>query len=409
MKTLKCPDCGASIAPDATRCPYCQQYFWVPRSGEAEQERARHQGQGPAAEGASPPPGRAEAVVGAVFQRRTEPNEGAFSLSVPQGWLLEGGISRANLMHQVIDAQSIEAKLDFTVKRDPAGSVLIRWCPDVKYCDMRMSPAGMMGMFPPGSNYQGMIVSPLMSPQDFLTQVVFPWAHPQASQVEIVTRQNQPLLVQGYQSRMAALGVPTPFSYEGGTVTFTYAEGGTRFLEKTYTVIENMGPMAAGMWSNKETMLLRAPEGEFEAWEPVLHHIHESVDLDLQWLAREIASQEMLSQSFLNAQQASMARDRRMLEIQRQMQDIDHQIAEHRRRTNAEIQNDAYLTLMDLEEYVNPYTNEPELGSNQWDYRWVTEDGDEFYTDNPDADPNIPSALNRSDWKRTAVRPRFPQ
>jgi len=163
------------------------------------------------------------------------------------------------------------------------------------------------------------------------------------------------------------------------------------------------------MWSNKHTILLRAPEGEFEAWAPVLHHIQESVHINIQWLAREIASQEMLSRSFLNAQQASMARDRRMLEIQRQMQDIDRQIVEHRRRTNAEIQNDAYLTLMDLEEYVNPYTNEPELGSNQWDYRWVTEDGDEFYTDNPDADPNVPSALNRSDWKRTAVRPRFPE
>jgi hypothetical protein len=196
---------------------------------------------------------------------------------------MEGGISRADLMHQVIDAQSIEAKLDFTVKRDAAGSVLIRWCPEIKYCDMRMSPAGMMGMFPSGSNHQGMLVYPLMSAQDFL------------------------------------------------------------------------------------------------------------------------------SRSFLTAQQASMARDRRMLEIQQQLQDMDRQIVEHRQRTNAEIQNDAYLTMMEQEEYVNPYTGEPELGSNQWKYRWVTEGGEEYYTDNEDTDPNVSSALNRSDWKCTPVRPRFPQ
>jgi hypothetical protein len=85
-------------------------------------------------------------------------------------------------MHQVIDAQSIEAKLDFTVKRDGIGSVLIRWCPEMKYCDLSTSPAGMMGMFPPGSNYQGMLVYPVMSAQEFLIQVVFPWAHPEASQ-----------------------------------------------------------------------------------------------------------------------------------------------------------------------------------------------------------------------------------
>ena len=82
---------------------------------------------------------------------------------------------------------------------------------------------------------------------------------------------------------------------------------------------------------------------------------------------------------------------------------------EHRQRTNAEIQNDGYLTMMELEEYVNPHTGEPELGSNQWEHRWVTEDGEEFYSDNEDDDPNVSSVLNRSDWKRTKVRPRFPQ
>jgi hypothetical protein len=71
--------------------------------------------------------------------------------------------------------------------------------------------------------------------------------------------------------------------------------------------------------------------------------------------------------------------------------------------------NDNYLTLMELEEYVNPYTNEPEIGSNQWHYRWVTEDGEEFYTDSEEHDPNIASVLNRTDWRRTAIRPRLPQ
>ena len=120
-------------------------------------------------------------------------------------------------------------------------------------------------------------------------------------------------------------------------------------------------------------------------------------------------NQEFLSRSFLNAQRASQARDRRMHEVQQQLQDIDRQIVEHRQRTNAEIQNDAYLTMMELEEYVNPHTGEPELGSNQWEHRWVTEGGEEFYSDNEDDDPNLSSVLNRSDWKRTKVRPRFPQ
>ena len=88
------------------------------------------------------------------------------------------------------------------------------------------------------------------------------------------------------------------------------------------------------------------------------------------------------------------------------MQDIDRQITEHRAQTNAEIHNDAYLTLMEQEEYINPFTNEPETGSNQWDYRWTNTDGAEFYSDNEDHNPNLWDLYNCSDWRRTPVRPR---
>ena len=63
---------------------------------------------------------------------------------------------------------------------------------------------------------------------------------------------------------------------------------------------------------------------------------------------------------------------------------------------------------MDQEEYINPFTNEPETGSNQWQHRWVTDAGEEYYTDTEDDDPNITGVFNRSDWQRTYVRPRLP-
>jgi hypothetical protein len=96
-------------------------------------------------------------------------------------------------------------------------------------------------------------------------------------------------------------------------------------LEKTFTVTENLGPMAGGMWSSKETLFLRAPAQEFEQWQPVLSHI--------------------------------------------QIRETDQQIVEHRQRTNAEIQNDAFLTLTEQEKYINPYTQEVDVGCNQWQYR----------------------------------------
>jgi hypothetical protein len=285
----------------------------------------------------------------------------------------------------------------------------MRWGPEIKYCDMRMSPAGMMGMFPPGSNYQGMQVYPVVPAPDFLVQIVFPWAHPRAEQVQITAQQVQPELLQGYQYRVARLGLQDNFQYDAGVVDFAYVEDGIRYRERAQTIIENMGPLAGGMWSNKDTVLMRAPEEEFDDWTPVFACIRESVKIDPLWLAQEIVNQEFLRHSFLNAQQAAMARDRRLLEVQQQIQQIDREIVEHRQRTNAEIMNDNYLNLMNLEEYRNPYTKQVEYGSNQWHYRWVTEGEDVYYTDDEYDDPNIPSRLNRSDWVRSPVRPRFPQ
>ena len=58
-------------------------------------------------------------VLGSMsFRRLAEPREGAFDLLVPEGWLLEGGIVRANLMQQQVSAQTIAAKVDFAVLED---------------------------------------------------------------------------------------------------------------------------------------------------------------------------------------------------------------------------------------------------------------------------------------------------
>lgn len=404
---LKCPSCGAPIARGATECPYCLSAFVEPAGQVAPRREPETQAPSRTAEpGDSAEQAPRPTPQGIAFRRVSEPNENAFTLSVPEGWQTAGGVSRANFAQQAINAQYIEAKIDFAVKRDPEGTVVIRWCPETKYRDMRFSPAGMMGMFGMGGDVGGLVVSPLMGACQFLAQVAFHWAHPQATDYRMTSQQQSHLLVQVYQQKMAAFGIPAQFEYDGGIGTFVYTENGRRYEEKQFTVIESMGMMGGGMWSNKDTMLIRAPEGELAQWEPLLHRIRESVVLNPQWVAGEIVSQEFLSQSFLNAQQAEQARSRRALEIQQHIQQMDRQIAEHRMRTNEAIQDPAYLTMVGQEEYVNPFTDEPETGSNEWEYRWVTDGGEEYYTDVEDDDPSVNGVLDRSDWRRSPVRRR---
>lgn len=161
-----------------------------------------------------------------IFQRFTESNVRAFSLLVPIGWHAEGGIFRVNPLTQGGPAQSIAAKVDFKVKKDRAGSVMIRWLPVMLYFDARNTTAGQMGLFPPGSNYQGMTVYPIMPAQQFLSQVVFPYVQLQASQVAGVEQRALSRLAQKYQQRVRAALPFLTFSYDAALLVLTYVEEG---------------------------------------------------------------------------------------------------------------------------------------------------------------------------------------
>ena len=330
-----------------------------------------------------------------VFNRITEPNENAFSVLVPKDWQTAGGIYRVDPTEQGGAAQSIAAKVDFTVKNDATGTVMIRWLPDVLFYDARYSPAGQMGLYPPGSNYNGMTVYPWISAQQFVPEIAFPYAHPNASNVRVIESKKLSIVAQNYQQRMRALMPMIDFSYDAALVTLSYTENRVRYIEKMMCVLENWGRAGAGMWGNKETIYIRTPEGEFAKYESVLSVIQNSIIINKQWLAGELRGQERRGEIMINTQ--------------REMNRIEQQITEHHQKTNAEIHNDMFLTLTDQEEYVNPFTNEIEMGSNQWKYRWENEAGEIIYTDNESYDPRVDVNLNRTDYKLTPIRKRFPE
>ena len=75
-----------------------------------------------------------------AFRRMVEPNEQAFSLLVPSGWQTEGGIFRVNPVTTNMAAQAIEAKLNFVLKKDAVGTVLLHFLPKILYVDNRGMP-----------------------------------------------------------------------------------------------------------------------------------------------------------------------------------------------------------------------------------------------------------------------------
>lgn len=329
------------------------------------------------------------APEGAIrFQRVTEPNEKAFSLLIPAGWRLEGGITRVNPLAVNGPLNAIAAKLDMKLTA-PTPGVVLRWYPEMNYMDMRGNAAG--AMFPPGSNYNGAPVAPKMGAFAYLERAVFPRDHARASQIKVKGRFPLPQAARSYSQVVARMGIPFAFAFDCGLLWLEYQEQGAAWEEVLYTAVQDWGAAGAGLWTNKDTFSIRAPAGQLEKTGPLVTVILQSFELSPQWIQGEIRGQIQRNEISIRSQQ----------DIQR----LDREIAEHRRRTNAEIQNQAFHNLMGTDEYVNPLTKKVETGSNAWNHRWVNDRGEAIYTDDPNFDP-VRAGL--SGYVKSPVRKRFP-
>ncbi len=324
-----------------------------------------------------------------IFDRVTEPNEQAYSLLVPKGWLTRGGIFRISAVAANGPGNAIAAKNDFAVMKDEAGTVMLRFLPDISYADGQV-PA----MFPVGANYAGMEVRPLEGARTFLVQLVramrpaaenlrVTGEYPVQTTVEAFARIYQPV-----NNHLVQLGMP-PIRFDGARLVVEYREQGRSYREELGTVIIDFRH-GAFMWTNSRTYAFRAPRETFAAWRKVLAITFNSVKIDPRWLSQELAAVD--------------ARSRQVVQAMARIREIEAEITAHRQKTNQEIMHENYLALTGQEDFINPYTKEVEQDTNEYRRRWVGLDGDIIYTNDTEFDPNI--VTHRTDFKLSRVRPR---
>jgi hypothetical protein len=322
-----------------------------------------------------------------AFQRVQEPKEGAFSILIPRGWLVEGGIFRVDPNTAGGTANAIEAKCDFAIKKDPRGTVMLRRLPKINYADGPMIPF----THGPGMNYNGAVVARMPGVQDYLM-----WAlgqvHPGATDIAAVHQEALPKLADAVRRfsepvnrSLAQVGVSPP-DYQAGFLIVEYNEDGVRYKELLYTLLVD-ARASMGVWANDLTTLMRSPVQEAGQWKPVLDIIANSVRMNPQWIAGEIRGQ---------GERTDIVR-KTMEDISR----IDREIAAHRDQTRSEIMTDEYLTLTGQNDYKNPITGDVERDTSEWKNRWVNSSGEYIYSNDtlydPNADPNNP----RHDYQLT--------
>ena len=153
-----------------------------------------------------------------------EPNEKAFTILKPKGWFTEGGIVRWDPGTMGGAANSIEAKIDFALKMDHAGTIKIHWLPYVYYADLSGQPVA--GMFPEGSFYNGMPVLHKMGAVEFLRQNLLPYLHKEAGELVILSSKELPEVEKLCydMDMMKQMGC----RYSSAVLDYTYTESGVK-------------------------------------------------------------------------------------------------------------------------------------------------------------------------------------
>jgi hypothetical protein len=321
-----------------------------------------------------------------AFKRMNEPKEKALSLLVPQGWTIDGGALRI-LNPDVAGANNmVDCKFDMSVKSDAAGKVMIRWLPEMLCIDQKNAFGN-----PEGAVFNNCLVRRKRTPRDLILQVAVPYAHPGATNVTVTSgKALQSLAARYSRSVDPTLAGITNMNYQAYVLEYVYKENGTKFQERMVIVIEDYGLNGGGLWKNRETMLIRAPEGQLAKWEPVLSTIQNSGKWNLKWVAGEVNGQRR--------------RAGQIEATQKELQAIDNAITEHRRTTYSEINKDMYLTLTSQNEYKNPHTGEVEMDTDNWKHRWINSSGDIIYSNDDNYNPNHDPNLHVSGYELSAPR-----
>lgn len=327
-----------------------------------------------------------------LLQRHWEPNEKAFTVLVPKGWQIAGGIFNVNPLQTNGPGNTISPKCDFTVKSDNRGNIMVRWLPSWNYADLTYSPTG-FGLFKPGQYYQGMPVRVMVNAKQFITELLAK-ERPQASNLQVLAEDPMNEVTAAFTQKAEAVNNSlrqlgkAPLRFESLAVVVEYTEGGQRFRETFMTTIAD-NRHGAFQWSNENTIACRAPAAAFDSWKPVLDMIQTSRQANPQWLAA--------------VEKAAGQRAKGALETQQYINRVANEIVENRRRTHAEMRHEQWLFISGQEEYKNPFTGEIERGTSAYRYRWENNQGEVLYVDENSYDPNRYEEYNSREWKRSEV------
>lgn len=286
-----------------------------------------------------------------LYEDKTEK---AFTVLIPQGWQTEGGIMQIspNQIRTVVDGCG--KKLHFSIY-DPSSQAYITYFPTEIF---HTASSGISGM--PGQALNGMIQMPrVLSPNQYVSQVVFPAARKGASNVEWGKRKSLTELANDWNKAFHPED-PIPPRIIAESIEVAYDRSGTRFMELWTTLITSVTVQTSTVWMPDFAVVAGGPITQVEKMAPVLKSVITSFRMNPTWMANTMSNFSECTGKVAKGQEERRALARkiskRLMSVQKQIQKIDNEIVAGHDATRSSIQEHNYNTLMGNDTYEDDGT-----------------------------------------------------
>ncbi|MCK4304239.1 MAG: hypothetical protein KAY24_08360 [Candidatus Eisenbacteria sp.] len=255
----------------------------------------------------------------------TDPNEHAFSVEVPQGWQVKGGMFRY---------ASVDTRPAFELI-SPDQKIRITYgdaqLPPFVVPNPMMESTGFSegSMYSPGYGVR-MQVMRYMSGRDFARQYVASGLSGQHPDLRFVGERDRPELVQAVNGLYANAGMGIQFTLDAGEVSFAFSQGGQDMRGYCLATTQLVQTGYVANWIVKDLLgCLSTRDREPEA-RAVLRHIMATLRVDPQWFAMQQGVAGATSQIVNNTNQEI---SKIITDTYEHRQRVDDDLA--RRRSNA--------------------------------------------------------------------------
>jgi hypothetical protein len=230
--------------------------------------------------------------VAAGMTTFTDPTENAFTLQVPQGWTVKGGVQRA----------SATAATPWVTAASPDGATTISVGDPSIPSFVLPSPT-----HPAGSSVQNASgATSAAQPYENGVQFAADYAQRAYGQtcapLQPAGTQAEPDLVQSAQAKMAtlaaAVGVPPPpSSYDGGSARFTCQANGAAVAVGVIDVTALTQSSVGGFWNVPVLIAYRTPAASQAQTDQIARAMRQSYQPNAQWQAQMVsATKQQLAQ-----------------------------------------------------------------------------------------------------------------